>query len=167
MYRAIPPCYHRALYSIASGITLSTVLLLWQPSNDHLLVLGGPFRWAAYALAICAITLFLWGASALRNADLFGTGAINAYARGIKEQSPAFVIRGPYRMVRHPWYLGAIILFWSCTDFTADRLLFNVLWTGWVCIGTRLEEADLVRDFGETYQRYRWQVPMLIPWHHP
>src|SRR5215471_16235740 len=25
--------------------------------------------------------------------------------------------------------------FWSCVDFTSGRLLFNVLWTGWVCTG--------------------------------
>ena len=37
-------------------------------------------------------------------------------------------------------------------DFTSDRLLFNVLWTSWVCLGTRLEENDLVHDFGDVYE---------------
>ena len=27
------------------------------------------------------------------------------------------------------------MLFWSCVDFTSGRLLFNVLWTDWVCPG--------------------------------
>jgi hypothetical protein len=41
------------------------------------------------------------------------------------------------------------MLFWSCVDFTSDRLLLNVLWTDGVCLGTRLEQIDLVSDFGD------------------
>jgi len=33
------------------------------------------------------------------------------------------------------------MLFWSCVDFTSDRRLLNVLWTDWICLGTRLEQA--------------------------
>lgn len=43
------------------------------------------------------------------------------------------------------------MLFWSTVDFTSDRLLLNVLWTDWVCLGTRLEQIDLMSDFGEVY----------------
>jgi protein-S-isoprenylcysteine O-methyltransferase Ste14 len=45
-----------------------------------------------------------------------------------------------------------------------DRLLYNVLWSIWVVIGTFLEERDLVVDFGEPYRDYQRKVPMLIPW---
>jgi len=38
-------------------------------------------------------------------------------------------------------------------DFTSDRLLFNVLWTDWVCLGSRLEQIDLVSDFGDVYEK--------------
>ncbi len=167
VYGRIPPRYHRALYSIASGIMLATVALLWQPSNNHLFVLGTPFRWLTLGMATCAFALFLWGAMVLQNVDLFGTRAIKAHAQHTEDQPPVLIVRGPYRWVRHPWYLAVIMLFWSCVDFTADRLLFNVLWTSWVYVGTRLEEIDLVCDFGDVYEKYRRQVPMLIPWHRP
>jgi protein-S-isoprenylcysteine O-methyltransferase Ste14 len=167
VYGPIPPRYHRALYSIASGITLAAVALLWQPSDNHLLVVGSAFRWVALALAICAFALFVWGALALRRLGLFGTRAIKACTQKTEDESAAFIVRGPYRWVRHPWYLAAIMLFWSCADFTSDRLLFSVLWTGWVCLGTRLEETDLVHDFGDVYTKYRQRVPMLIPRHRP
>jgi protein-S-isoprenylcysteine O-methyltransferase Ste14 len=167
VYGPIPPCYHRALYSIASGITLAAVALLWQPSNNHLLTLGGPFGWVALALAICAFALFFWGAWAVRKLDLFGTRAIKAHVAKTEQEPAAFIVRGPYRWVRHPWYLAAIMLFWASVDFTSDRLLFNMLWTSWVCLGTRLEEIDLVHDFGDVYEKYRRRVPMLIPWHRP
>jgi protein-S-isoprenylcysteine O-methyltransferase Ste14 len=66
--------------------------------------------------------------------------------------------------VRHPWYPGIIRQVRSCADLTADRLLFNLLWTGWICAGARLEEADLLNEFGTAYDRYCQHVPMVIPW---
>jgi protein-S-isoprenylcysteine O-methyltransferase Ste14 len=55
------------------------------------------------------------------------------------------------------------VLFWSCPSLTADRLLFNILWTAWVVMGTILEERDLVDDFGDSYRDYQANVPMLVP----
>src|SRR5215471_10425993 len=51
-----------------------------------------------------------------------------------RRRAGSFIARRPYRWVRHPWYLVAIMLFWSCVDFTSDRLFLNVLWTDWVCL---------------------------------
>jgi protein-S-isoprenylcysteine O-methyltransferase Ste14 len=160
----VPPRYHRALYSIVSGIVLASVVLLWQHSEAPLFVIKGPLFWGLRTLALLAIALFIWGAFTLQSLDMFGLAAIQAHLRGSAGPVTEFIVRGPYRWVRHPWYLSAIMLFWSCPDLTADRLLFNVLWTGWICIGARLEEADLLREFGNPYEEYRRQVPMLIPW---
>ena len=91
--------------------------------------------------------------------------ALKARAQNTEDEPAVFIVRRPYRWVRHPWYLVAIMLFWSCVDFTSDHLLLNVLWTDWVCLGTRLEQIDLVSDFGDVYEKYRGRVPMLIPWH--
>jgi protein-S-isoprenylcysteine O-methyltransferase Ste14 len=41
------------------------------------------------------------------------------------------------------------------------------LWSGWMLVGTLLEERDLVADFGDAYRRYQRQVPMLVPWRRP
>jgi protein-S-isoprenylcysteine O-methyltransferase Ste14 len=164
IYGSISPRYHRALYSIASGVALTAVALLWQRSRVQVWTLDGGWEWATRALAIAALGLFGWGAVAMRDSDLFGVRAVTA---GEKEAAPAFVVRGPYRWVRHPFYLAVILLFWSAADVTADRLLFNVLWTAWVWLGTKLEESDLVRDFGPVYEGYRRQVPMLIPRRRP
>jgi hypothetical protein len=55
--------------------------------------------------------------------------------------------------------LLAVVLLWQ----EADRLLFNVLWTIWIVIGTVLEERDLTSDFGNDYREYQRNVPMLLP----
>jgi protein-S-isoprenylcysteine O-methyltransferase Ste14 len=159
----VPAPYQRAIYSVASGIALSALVLLWQPAEGYLWRLQGLFRWAAHALALVAVSLFVWGAVALREVDMFGVAAVRAHLRKSAEPQAGFSVHGPYRWVRHPWYLGAVLLFWSSPDVTPDRLLFSILWTVWICIGTRLEERDLLREFGASYAAYRQQVPMLIP----
>ena len=35
--------------------------------------------------------------------------------------------------------------------------------TAYIVIGVRLEERDLVAEFGATYEQYRQRVPMLMP----
>ena len=77
------------------------------------------------------------------------------------------VVRGPYRWVRHPLYSATLLMIWSYPVLTADRLLFNVLFTIWILVGTMLEERDLVADYGEDYQNYQRRVPMLIPYRKP
>jgi methanethiol S-methyltransferase len=167
MAAVIPPRYHGAAYAIASGIALAIVVVLWQPSDYRLLVLEGLPRQAAQTCSILAIAFFVWGIHALRGFDPLGLGPIKAYLRGRNAPSLPFVVRGPYRWVRHPLYFGVLLLIWSNPDVTADRLLFNILWSAWICVGARLEEADLVRDFGDAYEAYRRKVPILIPWRGP
>jgi hypothetical protein len=57
---------------------------------------------------------------------------------------------------------------WNCergtySDLAADRLLFNILWTIWIFLGSVLEERDLESEFGASYLEYQKQVPMLLP----
>jgi protein-S-isoprenylcysteine O-methyltransferase Ste14 len=73
------------------------------------------------------------------------------------------VVQGAYRWVRHPLYLVVLLLIWSYPVLTIDRLLFNVLWTVWIVVGTVLEERDLTTNFGNDYRDYQRNVPMLLP----
>ena len=79
--------------------------------------------------------------------------ALKARAQNTEDEPAVFIVRRPYRWVRHPWYLVAHV-FWSCVDFTSGRLLLNVLWTDWVCLGTRPEQIDRGTSMG----KYREQV---------
>lgn len=165
--RTVPARYHGAVYSIASGIVLTLVVVLWQRSESHLLTLQGLPRVILRAFAAPAVAVFLWSAHALRGFDPLGLGPIRAHLHGRPHQTAPFVVKGPYRWVRHPLYSCVLVLIWSSPDLTADRLLFNVLWTAWICAGAVLEERDLVAEFGDPYRDYRRKVPMLVPWRRP
>ncbi len=165
--RSIPPRYHGAGYSMASGLVLSLVVLLWQRSEIRLFELRGIALFVSRTLAALAGAVFVWSAVALKGFDPLGLAPIRAHLRGRTDRPPRFVVRGPYRWVRHPLYSCLILLIWSSPNLTADRLLFNVLWTAWICAGAFWEEKDLVAEFGDVYRDYRRKVPMLVPWRAP
>jgi protein-S-isoprenylcysteine O-methyltransferase Ste14 len=164
---AVPPHYQPAVYSIASGTVLATVVLLWQPSHAVLYEIQGPPQLLFRAISFLAIAGFAWGVRALGKFDPFGQGSITARLRGKQHQPPRFVIRGPYFWVRHPLYFFMLVLVWSTPGMTSDRLLFNVLWTSWIICGSYLEERDLVAELGDRYRQYQECVPMLLPWRGP
>jgi methanethiol S-methyltransferase len=46
---------------------------------------------------------------------------------------------------------------------TSAHLFFAVMTSAYILIAIRFEEHDLTAVHGETYTRYREQVPMIIP----
>ncbi|MBK8479424.1 MAG: isoprenylcysteine carboxylmethyltransferase family protein [Opitutaceae bacterium] len=166
MARRIPERYLGAIYAITSGVVLGTVVLLWQRTETWA-VATGPLRWAGIALSLLATAGFVWGFASLRHHDPLGIRAIRAHRAGLPEPAAALQVRGPYRWVRHPLYLCVLVLFWANPEVSADRLLFNLLWSAWVVLATFLEERDLTAELGVQYLAYRQRVPMLLPWKGP
>lgn len=155
--------YHGALFTIASSIVLLLVIVLWQKSNVTLASAQGGMRWLLRFVFLLSFVGFFWGVRSLGSLDMFGTDPIRKGMQGAAARPRGFKVFGPYRWVRHPLYLFCLTMIWSCPDLTADRLMFNLLWTAWIIVGTILEERDLVAQFGADYQAYQNDVPMLLP----
>ncbi len=164
MAAILPPHYQKALFTTASSAALLILVLLWQHSSQTLISLQGESRWVAHGIFFASLIGMIWGMRALRSFDMFGNQQILAHIRSSNEVSIPLTIRGPYRWIRHPLYFFILVIIWSCPDVTTDRLLFNILFTTWIVLGTHLEERDLVAEFGKTYRNYQNKVPMLIPW---
>ena len=160
----VPHHYQGALYTAASGAALIILVLFWQNSEQTLMSLEGESRWLAHGMFFASLIGIIWGMRALHSFDIFGAEPILAHLRASHVRTVPLIIRGPYRWVRHPLYFFILVLIWCCPDVTMDRLLFNVLFTAWIALGTLLEERDLVTEFGETYHNYQSKVPMLVPW---
>jgi hypothetical protein len=159
----LPDYYQPMVYGIASGVVLLLLPVLWQPSLLTVLALDGPLRWLARGIFLAAMAGMVWGYGSLRYFDPIGGGPLLAHLRGAPAPAVPFTIRGPYRWVRHPIYTLFLLMIWASPDVTADRLLFNVLWTIWMVVGTVLEERDLAAEFGDGYRMYQRRVPMLVP----
>lgn len=162
--RLIPDEYYGALYSISSGIFLLPVILFWQKTPQTLVEADAWLRTVLQTALLLAACGFFWGAYSLKSMiDPFGVKALIGRTRSGDTLSQPLKIRGAYLWMRHPLYFFVLVMIWACPVITPDRLLFNIIWSVWIVIGTFLEERDLVRDFGEQYRKYQSRVPMLIP----
>ena len=83
----------------------------------------------------------------------------------IHDAKDSLVMEGPYAYVRHPQYSGLFVIMigmliqWP-TIITA--LMFPVLVFIYYRLSKR-EEEEMIRTFGDEYQKYRVRVPMFIP----
>ncbi|MBU1948658.1 MAG: DUF1295 domain-containing protein, partial [Candidatus Eisenbacteria bacterium] len=65
---------------------------------------------------------------------------------------------------RHPWYLAAMIFIWvDYLTLDLSRLIANIILTGYLFVGTILEERKLILEYGEDYRQYQRDVSMLFP----
>jgi methanethiol S-methyltransferase len=155
--------YFGSFYTISSGCILLLMILLWQKTYS-IASAGGLATWTLRALFVLCVLGFYWGVKSLGSFDPFGIKRMKFSAIQRELKPDILIIKGPYLWVRHPLYLFSLLMIWLSPDLTADRLLFNLLWTFWIIIATKLEERDLLMDFGEKYQQYKAKVPMLIPY---
>lgn len=163
----MPGPYHNAFYGITSIIALILVLVFWQKTPAVIARAEGIIFWLICILFCFCLAGLLWGIGSLRSFDALGIKPLMLHISNKQERPQQIVAKGPYRWVRHPLYFFLIILIWSYPVLTLDRLLFNVIWSIWVVIGTYLEDRDLHREFGSQYRKYSSKVPMLIPYRFP
>lgn len=75
------------------------------------------------------------------------------------------VTSGPYSVIRHPQYLGAILshVGGSILFSASYALVFTPIYVLCNFLISWKEEKELVGEFGKEYEDYRKKVPMFIP----
>src|SRR5262249_25661177 len=123
-----------------------------DPIGRMLLQAGFAFGWL-----LVLVTTFL-----INHFDLFGLRQVWFYLRGRPYQPLSFTTPGPYKLVRHPLYVGCFSSCWSTLTMTVTHLLFAVGPPASILLAIRFEERDLVEAHPE-YAESRKRVPMLVP----
>ena len=163
LLRILPQAAERSTYVLASSLALILLFWQWSPLGgviwDVENPLGRAVLYAAFAFGwlLVLVTTFL-----INHFDLFGLRQVWLYFRGRDYTTLHFVTPGPYRLVRHPLYLGWFFAFWATPTMTATHLLFAVMTTGYILIAIQLEERDLIAAHPE-YAEYKRRVPMILP----
>jgi protein-S-isoprenylcysteine O-methyltransferase Ste14 len=165
----LPPAAERPTFILATALMLGLLFALWQPIPADIWrvdgVAGGLLS-AGFWLGWLIVGL---AASLTGHLEFTGLGQVWQAFRHRRGRPPKpapprpFVTRSLYRFVRHPMYTGLLMTFWLTPRMTVGHLLFAAGMTGYLLIGLRFEERDLLRRYGRRYRAYQRRVPALIP----
>lgn len=160
----IPRPAERSTYVLFSSLCLIALFSSWQPMGGVVWnvqdQVGQTVLYSVFGLgwALVLVSTFL-----INHFDLFGLRQVWLYLRGkeytpLKFRTPAF-----YKFVRHPLYVGWLMVFWATPSMTVAHLVFALATTAYILVAIQFEEKDLVTEHGMKYETYRQRVPMLIP----
>jgi protein-S-isoprenylcysteine O-methyltransferase Ste14 len=161
--RVVPAPVERSTYVLFSSLALILLFWKWEPlagviwkstSNSASIAITSLFAigWLTVLATTCLINHF----------DLFGLRQVWLYLRGRPYTQLKFRTPGPYRYVRHPLYVGWLLVFWSAPVMTTAHLVFAIATTAYIFVAIQFEERDLIR-FHPEYADYRRKVSMILP----
>ena len=115
-----------------------------------------PVRWAGVGLAVVAAALLIW---TFRNLGKNLTDTV------VTRKEHTLVTTGPYRWVRHPFYVSFALASLANSLVTANWFLFvtgSVVFVLLV-VRTRKEEDRLIERFGDEYRAYMRRTGRFFP----
>lgn len=161
--RIVPTSVERSTYVLFSSLALLLLFWKWQPMGGVVWdVKSGLGRAALYSLYAAGWAIVLAATFLINHFDLFGLRQVWLHLLGRPYTQLEFRTPGLYRYVRHPLYVGWLLVFWSASKMTLAHLAFAVATTAYILIAIQFEERDLIRFHAE-YAEYRRRVPMLVP----
>ena len=83
----------------------------------------------------------------------------------VTRKAHTLVTGGPYRWVRHPFYLAALAGGVGTALLAANMLILGATLAGFtlLVLRTPIEERHLADRFGEAYETYRRRVGAFLP----
>ena len=161
--RLVPAAVERSTYVLFSSLALLLLFWKWQPMGGVIWnVERDAGRLTLYALYAAGWVTVLITTFLINHFDLFGLRQVWLYLRRRPYTPLGFRTPGPYRFVRHPLYVGWLLVFWAAPVMTAAHLVFAIACTAYILIAIQFEERDLVQAHRE-YAEYRRRVPMILP----
>jgi protein-S-isoprenylcysteine O-methyltransferase Ste14 len=162
--RFIPASAERSTYVLLSSVALIALFAWWEPIGGTLWDVADPaWRVVLYSLFAFGWSLVLISTFLINHFDLFGLRQVWLQLRGRPYTALQFGTPGPYKLIRHPLYLGWFFAFWATPTMTVTHLVFALATTAYILIAIQLEEHDLIEALGDDYRQYRARVPMIIP----
>lgn len=152
--RLVPQRLLRSVYVWTASILLIAVCLLWQPIGGdlyHIEVWSEAINITVQLVGVLLIALSVRAIDALELA-------------GIRDSSRAadLQVRGPYRLVRHPLYLGWMLILFGAAHMTGDRLTFAIISSAYLVLAIPWEERSLEAAFPASYGHYKRMVPWKV-----
>jgi methanethiol S-methyltransferase len=161
--RMVPRSVERSTYVLFASAVLALLFWQWQPIPAtvwRVEGIGAAVLWAVFGLGWLIVLLATF---MINHFDLFGLRQVYLRLKGSAYTQVDFKTVAFYKFVRHPIMLGFLIAFWASPHMSAGHLLFAAATTAYIFIGIWLEERDLRAAHGAGFERYRSEVPMIVP----
>jgi protein-S-isoprenylcysteine O-methyltransferase Ste14 len=140
------------------AIWLATFVYLIWPSAISWASLPLPnwLRWSGAAFGVAGSGMMYW---TLSNLGKNLTDTVST------RHDATLVTSGPYRFVRHPFYVTAALLFLGASLLSANWLFFagGFAAMAMLMIRTPKEERKLIEKFGDPYRDYMARTGRFIP----
>jgi protein-S-isoprenylcysteine O-methyltransferase Ste14 len=147
----------RSLYVWIASLLFLAVCWLWQPLPG--IVWTTP-NWTLRFLF--GVVQGLGIGLTLRAAGMISVFELAGVRQANHQRPVEFTATGPFGLVRHPIYLGWILLVFASIPMTAGKLLFAVVSSAYLLAAIPWEEASLIEAFGDKYRTYQAQVKSRI-----
>ncbi len=139
--------------------------------KDKVKYLKEPYRLRVHIGYVLIITIAMTARPSLERlavgtAGIFLGVLIRAWASGIVMKDEELAVEGPYSLCRNPLYVGNILIGYSFTIINGTLwsvgvlTLYLLLFYPYVI---RREANKMRKFFGEEYEEYSQEVPILIP----
>ena len=160
MSRAVPESLLRSVYVWVASLLLIATCAAWRRVGGELYRHSGVFAAAHSGAQLVGVAIIAQSVRAIDALELAGIHQPPAMSDAVTLQ-----IRGPYGWVRHPIYLGWLLLTFGAAHMTGDRLFFAVIAVIYLLIAMPFEERSLQTSFGERYVEYQRLVRYrLVPY---
>jgi protein-S-isoprenylcysteine O-methyltransferase Ste14 len=158
--RVAPPALERSIYVWVASVLFAAVCALWQPVAGVAWHVPGAAATAALIGQLAGVALSVIAAGRLDALELAGVRQV--LAGPSPPALPRLDTAGPFRLVRHPIYLGWLFIVWLAPAMTGTRLTFAAVSSLYLVIAIPFEERALRRTFGARYDAYarhvRWRM---------
>lgn len=164
--RIVPSQLERSAYVWVASLMLIAVCFYWRAVPGVVWQVSSPWNWAVRLVQLAGIWLTLRSAAVIDGLELAGVRQVSHPESQIPHpaaQTVEFKTDGPYGWVRHPIYLGWILVVFSVGTMTMTRLVFATISSVYLLVAIPFEERT-IRAQSPSYGDYMRRVPRkLIP----
>jgi methanethiol S-methyltransferase len=150
-------------YAAIASAQLLALFALWTPSGIVWWRAEGAALWvvsAAYATSWLILAKASFDAGVEVQSGALGWMSLMARIRPVFPDMPT---QGLFRLIRQPIYVAFALTLWTPPVWTPDQLVLAISFTAYCLLAPRLKERRFAARYGAQFDRYRAEVPYVLP----
>lgn len=153
--------FYRIFYNLVAVASLALVCNLIPHSHEVRIL-----QWSGWLVVVQAVVwavAFYIGYLSFKLFNVWTFLGLDVFRKPHKVHTGnELVTWGIHGVIRHPQFLGGLMLLWT-RNLTDTDLVTNAVLSLYLIAGAKVEERRMLRKFGNQYREYMSRVPAFIP----